>query len=305
MKTQEKVNRTSVCCLLRRRRSGVFAFRCTAQRQIPLHLRQIRYKSVRDLIVNPRFACLRNSVSNEILLSCHYRCNPKIIAFNNHKYYHDHLKVLTRSSEPDPLVFCDVPDDTTTYKNTAPAEAELIVQYAAQNPGKRIGVITPFANQRMCIEQSLRENGNTDVSCGTVHAFQGDEKDVILFSLALTDKTHQGTYDWLKTNKELINVAVSRAKEKLIMIGSRRDLEQLHGTQNTDDIYELAEYVRTNGRSTVTPQQVNSRVLGIKPYSTETEDAFLTSLNHALFNVLNGGRCSVHQPLTMLTRITE
>ena len=202
-------------------------------------------------------------------------------------------------------MFCDVPDDTTTYKNTAPAEAELIVQYAAQNPGKRIGVITPFANQRICIEQSLRENGITDVSCGTVHAFQGDEKDVILFSLALTDQTHQGTYDWLKTNKELINVAVSRAKEKLIMIGSRRDLEQLHGTQNTDDIYELAEYVRTNGRSTVTPQQVNARVLGIKPYSTETEDAFLTSLNHALFNVLNGGRCSVHQPLTMLTRITE
>ena len=249
------------------------------------------YDYIENSIYKTFLAC--DSVSNEILLSCHYRCHPKIIAFNNHKYYHDHLKVLTRSSEPDPLVFCDVPDDTTTYKNTAPAEAELIVQYASQNPGKRIGVITPFANQRMCIEQSLRENGITDVSCGTVHAFQGDEKDVILFSLALTDQTHQGTYDWLKTNKELINVAVSRAKEKLIMIGSRRDLERLHDTQNTDDIYELAEYVRTNGRSTVTPQQVNSRALGIKPYSTETEDAFLTSLNHALFNVLNGGRCSV------------
>ena len=77
------------------------------------------------------------------------------------------------------------------------------------------------------------------------------------------------------------------------MVGSRRELERLHDTEDTDDIYELAEYVRTNGKSTVTPQQVNSRALGIKPYSTETEEAFLMSLNHALWNVLNGGRCSV------------
>lgn len=249
------------------------------------------YDYIENSVYKTFLAC--DSVSNEILLSCHYRCHPQIIAFNNRKYYHSRLQVLTQSSEPDPLVFCDVPDDTTTYKNTAPAEADLIADYAAQNPDRRIGVITPFANQRACIEQALRNNGITDVPCGTVHAFQGDEKDVILFSLALTDKTQQKTYDWLKNNKELINVAVSRAKDKFIMIGSSRELERLHDTESTDDIYELAEYIRTRGKSAVTPQRVNSRALGIKPYSTETEEAFLTSLNHALWNVLNGGRCTV------------
>lgn len=249
------------------------------------------YDYIDNSIYKTFLAC--DSVSNEILLSCHYRCHPKIIAFNNHKYYHDHLQVLTQSAEPEPLVFCDVPNDTTTYKNTAPMEAEWIAEYAEQNPERRIGVITPFANQRVCIEQALTERGITDVSCGTVHAFQGDEKDVILFSLALTDKTHQRSYDWLKTNKELINVAVSRAKEKLIIVGSKQNLERLHDREAVDDIYELAEYVRTSGKSTVTPQHVSSRALGIKPYSTETEEAFLTSLNHALWNVLNGGRCSV------------
>lgn len=249
------------------------------------------YDYIENSIYKTLLAC--DSVSNEILLSCHYRCHPQIISFNNQKYYHDRLRVLTQSDEPDPLVFCDVPNDTTTYKNTAPAEADWIAEYTAQNPDLRVGIITPFTNQRACIEQALKERGITDVTCGTVHAFQGDEKDVILFSLALTDKTHQKTYDWLKTNKELINVAVSRAKSKLIMVGSRRELEHLHDTEDTDDIYELAEYVRTNGKSTVTPQQVNSRALGIKPYSTETEEAFLMSLNHALWNVLNGGRCSV------------
>ena len=251
------------------------------------------YDYIENSIYKTYLAC--DAVSNEILLNCHYRCHQKIIAFNNQKYYHDRLQILTQSSEPEPLVFCDVPDDTTAYKNTAPAEAEWIAEYAAQNPDLHIGVITPFANQKACIEQALRENGITNISCGTVHAFQGDEKDVIMFSLALTDKTQQKTYDWLKGNKELINVAVSRAKQKLIMIGSRSDLERLHDTEDTDDIYELAEYVRTNGRSTVTPQQVNSRALGIKPYNTETEEAFLISLNHALWNVLNGGRCSVKE----------
>ena len=249
------------------------------------------YDYIENSIYKTFLAC--DSVSNEILLSCHYRCHPKIIAFNNQKYYHDRLQVLSQSSDPEPLVFCDVPNDTTTYKNTAPAEVECAVEYALQNPDKSIGIITPFANQRLCITQSLKENGITNVSCGTVHAFQGDEKDVILFSLALTNQTQKKTYDWLKDNKELINVAVSRAKQKLIIIGSRRDLERLHDTDEPDDIYELAEYVRTKGKSTITPQQVNSRALGIKPYSTETEEAFLTSLNHALWNVLNGGRCSV------------
>ena len=79
-------------------------------------------------------------------------------------------------------------------------------------------MITPFVNQKSAIEQRLKEEGLNQVSCGTVHAFQGDEKDVILFSTALTDQTYDGTYQWLKNNRELINVAVSRAKEQLIRV---------------------------------------------------------------------------------------
>ena len=48
-----------------------------------------------------------------------------------------------------------------------------------------------------------------------MHAFQGDEKDVVIFSLAVTDRTRPETYKWLKDNKELINVATSRAREQL------------------------------------------------------------------------------------------
>ena len=225
-------------------------------------------------------------VSEEILLSHHYRCDPRIIEFNNKKYYNGRLKVETQSREKEPLLYVDVRGNTTGLKNTAPAEAERILEYVKLNKDKKIGIITPFANQKKLLEEKLKEHHITDVTCGTVHAFQGDQKDVILFSLAVTDKTQKSTYQWLKNNKELLNVATSRARDKLVVLSSSEYLDSLHGNDSDDDLYELVEYVKSNGRSQVTEKTAASRALGVKPYSSETEEAFLTSLNHALENVL-------------------
>ena len=85
-------------------------------------------------------------------------------------------------------------------------------------------MITPFVNQRALIEQAIKENHLENLVCGTVHAFQGDEKDVVLFSTALSDHTNAGTYQWLKNNKELINVATSRAKDKLVLLADSKEL---------------------------------------------------------------------------------
>lgn len=242
------------------------------------------YDYIENSIYKTYLGC--DAVSDEILLSHHYRCNKKIIDFNNKKYYNGKLNIKSQSNSDKPLVFCDIKGNTTTYKNTAPIEAEKIIQYAKLNKDKSIGVITPFVNQKELITSSLKENGLNNVTCGTVHAFQGDEKDIVLFSLAITDKTHQGTYEWLKNNKELINVATSRAKENLVILSDIKELERLHKNQPDDDLYELVQYVRTNGETEVSSKEVNSRALGIKPYSTETEEAFMTTLNHALDNIL-------------------
>ena len=50
----------------------------------------------------------------------------------------------------------------------------------------------------------------------TIDRFQGDERDVIIFSMALSDVA---TSDLLK-DKRKINVALSRAKKKLIVVGN-------------------------------------------------------------------------------------
>lgn len=252
------------------------------------------YDYIENSIYKTFLAC--DAVSDEILLSYHYRCVKQIIDFNNKKYYNNRLKVKSAAGSDNALLFVDIQGNTTSYKNTAPAEADKIIQFAKLNKDKSIGVITPFTNQRDYICKALEENQIENVTCGTVHAFQGDEKDVVLFSLALTDRTHPRTYEWLKNNRELMNVAVSRAKEQLIVLSSEKELERLHTPNTEDDVFELVNYVKTKGVSRVTSKNVASRALGIKPYSTETEEAFMRTLNHALDNILyTDMRCSVEK----------
>ena len=241
-----------------------------------------------------------DAVSDEILLHNHYRCNEKIIRFNNRKYYHSKLKICSESREEHPLVYVDVHNSSTVQKNTAPEEVEAIVAYARGNRGKSIGVITPFVNQRKLIEEALQREKLSNVICGTVHAFQGDEKDVVLFSMALTDQTGAATYEWLKNNKELINVATSRAKDRLIVLADSGNLNRLHSREGEDDLFELVEYVKKNGQSRVTEKKVNSRALGVKPFSTATEEAFLENLNHALGNIwLSQNHFTVHREVAV------
>ncbi len=241
------------------------------------------YDYRKNSIYKTFLAC--DAVSDEVLLHNHYRCNRKIIEFNNQKYYNSKLNICSGSTERQPLVYMDVKSNPGRNKNTADREVEEIVRYAKGNQGKAIGVITPFVNQRKLIEEAIRREKLQNVVCGTVHAFQGDEKDVVLFSTAITDQTQAGTYEWLKNNKELINVATSRAREKLIVLSDSRNLARLHQKDGEDDLFELVEYVKRNGQSQVTGKQANSRALGVKPFSTATEEAFLANLTHALENI--------------------
>ena len=241
-----------------------------------------------------------DAVSEEILLHNHYRCAKEIIEFNNKKYYSGKLNVYCERRIEDPLMFCNVEDSSDNIKNASQAEADKIVSFIKEHPEKSVGIITPFRNQKELIEESLKEAGldSEKYPCGTVHAFQGDEKDTVLFSLALTQKTRGKTYEWLKNNRELINVATSRAKDNLMLIADSSQIERLHTETKDDkgdDLYELSHYVKANGVYKISHRENSSRALGTKPYKTETEQTFLTTLNHALSNIIaNGKKFTVH-----------
>ena len=218
-----------------------------------------------------------DAVSDELLLRHHYRCAEKIIEFNNRKYYNSRLCIDSKVQSEAPLVFVDVKDSRADERNTAPREAHEIVKFVRNHPDQSIGIITPFANQKEYIEELLKLHHMEQVSCGTVHAFQGDEKDIILFSTALTDQTSDRTYGWLKNNRELINVATSRARETAGHVFQPENLNRLHQQEGPDDMYELAEYVRSNGACEVTADPVQSRRLESSPTARRRRRIFWTA----------------------------
>lgn len=71
----------------------------------------------------------------------------------------------------------------------------------------------------------------------------------------------------------------------MIVLADSNNLKRLNQNDKEDDLYELVEYVRKNGQSEVTQKKANSRALGVKPFSTATEEAFLQNLTHALENI--------------------
>jgi len=222
----------------------------------------------------------KDKVSRFILLRYHYRCQKKIIQFSNTRFYDDKLRIKTVSSDlPDQLEFYQVKSEKyQEERNSSYQEAATIVEIIKKNKYKDVGIITPFRNQAEEIKKLLKINQIFDVDVGTIHTFQGDEKSVIIMSTAILKATSEKTYKWAEENKEMINVAVTRAKDKLILVGDYDEIKKKSKGKD-DNLFSLTEYVKTNGKSVVAPVR-SSESFGLKSYDTKAENDFFKTISH-------------------------
>ncbi|HOD17542.1 MAG TPA: AAA domain-containing protein [Candidatus Cloacimonadota bacterium] len=92
----------------------------------------------------------------------------------------------------------------------------------------KVGIISPFRAQDQCIISTL-ENRFNDITVDTVERFQGSERDCIIMSLPVR-YSHElamlQSINQLGTVDRKLNVAVSRAREQLIILGSSKILTQ-------------------------------------------------------------------------------
>ena len=191
----------------------------------------------------------KDNNSKNILLRYHYRCGKKIADFVNQRFYEQQLKLLNEKSGD--LVYYNVkntynPNARNSYKEEAAQIAKIIIS----NGYKDVGIITPFVNQAALVNEYLIKLGVSDVRAGTIHTLQGSEKSVIIMSAALSWKTSKKTMDWIKNNHELINVGVTRAKDKFVFVGDKEAIDKLSG-EETNDIKVLSDYVYKNGEIVV------------------------------------------------------
>ena len=209
--------------------------------------------------VNEEYDYVHNSIlstmlrkdnnSKNILLRYHYRCGRRIANFVNQRFYEEQLKLLNENSGQ--LVYCNVKNTyNPSARNSYKEEAYEIVKMIKHSHYRDVGIITPFVNQAALINDLLIQAGITNIKAGTIHTLQGSEKSVIIMSAALSPKTGKKTMDWIKNNHELINVGVTRAKDKLIFVGDKEAIDTLSGNE-PNDIKVLSDYVYNNGEIVV------------------------------------------------------
>lgn len=113
---------------------------------------------------------------------------------------------------------------------TNPGNAEVVaglVREALAGGVQSIAVITPYAAQARLVRTLLAPAGAPPerVVCRTVHGFQGNERDIVIFDTVDTEPFAPGVLvagdrPW-RPAANLINVAVSRARGKLIVLADR------------------------------------------------------------------------------------
>ena len=162
------------------------------------------------------------------LLKEHYRCHPKIIEFCNQKFYGNQLVVLSNNTEQNPLVI-HWTAPTSRENNVNQKQIDAIVQEVIPSLGPmNVGIISPYNKQ--CCELRKVIHG---VDISTIHKFQGREKDSIIFS------TVDNVLTEFSGDPQIINVAVSRAKSKFVLVASKQ--EQPKGSI-LDDLIGYIQY---------------------------------------------------------------
>ncbi|WP_328678011.1 caspase, EACC1-associated type [Streptomyces sp. NBC_00343] len=184
-----------------------------------------------------------------LLLDEHYRCHPDIADIVNGHCYSGALEIMTDvrrqvpavdlmgTGETSPvLAWANVPSSESaqgpggkSWRNPSEAAtvADIVKALLHRLPEHAtVGVVTPFRAQKDALERMV---GSDRVRVGTVHAFQGGQRDVMILSPVATSNTPPRTAHWVASQVNLWNVAITRAKSQLITVGDHVYWQQRTG----------------------------------------------------------------------------
>ena len=203
-----------------------------------------------------------------LLLNEHYRCHPDIVSFSNEYYYGRKLTIATdethllhHPSIKRRVLWHHIKGKTVHTKSPYnEEEAERVVEEILKileivsSLHATIGIVTLFRAQTEIITEKLhtfREVFEIPIAIGTAHRFQGDEKDIIVFSPGVSEGVKPGTLQWIRTTNQLLNVAVTRARSLFIVVGDQEICRQTTGPLK--NLCDYAELIRINKFTTDSP----------------------------------------------------
>ena len=190
---------------------------------------------------------VENVPSAVTLLGVQYRMNEQIMRFSSDWFYEGKVEsaplVKYRSilDWDTPMLWVESPSPEafvgTNHGRINKEEAELTIsvleQYVEKIGRQRyvderldVGIITPYRLQAQYLRSLLKKNETLrpirkTITVNTVDGFQGQERDIILISLVRSNE--HGQIGFLNDLRRM-NVAMTRARMKLIIIGDAQTL---------------------------------------------------------------------------------
>jgi superfamily I DNA and/or RNA helicase len=130
---------------------------------------------------------------------------------------------------------------------------------------KSFGIITPYAKQSSFIESLLTTDPDKHVKGGisTVHRFQGNERDLMIIDLtkvASDSEPNLGSFighpDPLAPENAMWNVAISRARQHVIIVGDFPTLERNSGALISQLVTKMKENMKVVDAGTVINEEL-------------------------------------------------
>jgi very-short-patch-repair endonuclease len=192
------------------------------------------------------------------MLKEHFRCLPEIISFNNDLFYQNKIVPLrnpAQSEKLEPVLENVYIKEGFRENKINKVEAEVICKKIAdliekdKYKDKTFGVISLTGRDQAkhiynLIDNyiSTKDQERIRFHAGDAYDFQGDERDIIILSMVVGGEGDNYRALSGKTYEQRINVATSRAKDKLILFHSVQLGTDLN---NASDLrYKLLNYIK-------------------------------------------------------------
>lgn len=179
----------------------------------------------------------------QTLLREHYRCHPTIINFCNQRFYGGNLLIMTEDHhESNVMTVIKTVPGHHEYNHYNQREIDVVKEEILPQLENLddVGIIAPYNNQVNQFNQQVHS-----IEAATIHKYQGREKDTIIMSVTddqITDFSDESN---------LINVAISRAKNRFYLVVSGNEQER------KGNVSDLIDYIAYNNL-TVTDSKIQS-----------------------------------------------
>lgn len=161
-------------------------------------------------------------------LRTHRRCdNPMFLIANEIAYGNQMVKAINKDSSDEFLGtsrWFHVECDSTPYNRHVIIEEVKLLQIKIKELQQMgysgdIYAISPFKSVADYCSNEFRKQKN--ISCGTIHKFQGKEADIVFLILG-SNPASQGARSWASQKPNMLNVALTRAKKRFYVIGNKK-----------------------------------------------------------------------------------